>query len=271
MIVFRVLVLAVLGAVTVAAVRLLILRSLDLIGERLQLDSKAMGQILGYATSLPELVVVIASAWAGVFDAGFWNIASSNIINWVLFLAALIFYRQYRDLGTRAFFDELAFGVVSVAIPVTMATTGVTLSTATAIGLIGLFIVYKLLDRVLNRRIVRPEPRPNTSARGSLARGLIGLAAGIVVIAVCGSLIGRTASTLINEIGVPAWMVGWILGFVTSVPEMSSFFGIYAIHKQRGTLAETEDTQESLDTLIASNMSNLGIILPVGVLVLNLL
>ena len=52
---------------------------------------------------------------------------------------------------------------------------------------------------------------------------------------------------------------------------MSSFFAVFAGHKRRGTLHLAHDTQETLDALIASNMGNLGIILPIGVVVLELL
>lgn len=265
------LILALSAAVTVAAVRLFILRGLDVVAIHLKLNSKTKGQLLGYATSMPELVVVIASAWAGVFSAGFWNIASSNIINWILFLAALFFYRQYRDLKTKAFFDELLFGILSVAIPLALLKMRVPLNRTSAVFLILLFVVYKLIDRWANPSKPAKEQAQQTPNSDRLSRGIILLTLGIVVIAVCGNLIGETAGQLIKDIGVPAWMVGWILGFVTSLPEMSSFFGIYALHKKRGALELTDDTQEALDTLVASNMSNLGIILPLGVLVLILL
>ena len=61
-------------------------------------------------------------------------------------------------------------------------------------------------------------------------------------------------------------LAGWILGFVTSIPEMVTFFAVYATSKREGKLQDLNDTQEALDNLTSSNMSNVGIIYPIGLL-----
>tara|TARA_B000000557_G_scaffold221950_1_gene190510 strand:- start:59 stop:331 length:273 start_codon:yes stop_codon:yes gene_type:complete len=76
--------------------------------------------LLGYVTSPPEWVNVVSSAFMGVYDAGFWNIASSNIINWTLFLAAVLVFRQSGDLKGKATIDEILFGVFSVVLPLAL-------------------------------------------------------------------------------------------------------------------------------------------------------
>jgi Ca2+/Na+ antiporter len=260
-------ILAALAGVTVAAVRLLILRGLDILTTCLKLGSKTKGQLLGYATSIPELVVVTSAAVAGVFDAGFWNIASSNIINWVLFLAAILFYRQHCDLRSRKFADELVFGVISVAVPLVLHLLKVGATGWTAGGLLLLFALYKVLDRVLNPK---PEAAPveglSCPTVGPL-KGVLLLVAGVAVITVSGVFLGKVAGELVTQLKTPAWLVGWILGLITSLPEMGSFFLIFRLHRQRGTQELTADTQEALDALVASNMCNLGVILPLGVTV----
>jgi Ca2+/Na+ antiporter len=69
------------AAATVMAVRLLIIPGIGVLCARAGFSPKTRGQIIGYATSVPELAVVAASAVMGVFEAGFWNIASSNMVN----------------------------------------------------------------------------------------------------------------------------------------------------------------------------------------------
>lgn len=259
--------LAVLAGVTVAAVRMLILRGLDIVTTCLNLGTKTKGQLLGYATSIPELVVVVSAAWAGVFDAGFWNIASSNIINWVLFLAALLFYRQQWDLRQKRFVDELIFGLVSVAVPLTLFFLDVGATNWTALGLFLLFVVYKVLDRVANPKGGGEARTGMSCPRQGAGKGVLLLVAGIAAISVTGVFLGRVADSLVTELKTPAVLVGWILGLVTSVPEMGSFFLVFKSHRDRGTSELADDTQEALDALVASNMCNLGIILPAGVLV----
>ena len=66
-------------------------------------------------------------------------------------------------------------------------------------------------------------------------------------------------------------MIGWILGLTSSIQEMSGFVEIFRKHKQAGSLKGIDDTQEALDTLVASNLRNLCLILPFGILIVSLL
>ena len=250
---------------TVLAVRYLLMKGFDNLCTYFSLSSKARGQVIGYTTSIPEFTVVVSSAFAGVFEAGLWNIASSNIINWVLFAIAVLFYKQQRDMLNKKFIEEIIFASVAVLIPLSLSLFKVGLNIPVAIGLIILFVIYKIIDRKLNpkteRSSVPTEDRPNVFV------GAVLLISGIFVVVVCGKYLGQYSANLINQIGIPAWAIGWILGFITSLPEMTSFFEIFRIHKMRGTLHLTDDMQEALDTLVASNCSNLGIILPVGLII----
>ena len=67
--------------------------------------------------------------------------------------------------------------------------------------------------------------------------------------------------------GIPVIYVGWLLGLITSLPELTSFFNVFSGAKKRGVMGGTDDTQEVLDNLTGSNMSNVGIIYPVALLI----
>jgi cation:H+ antiporter len=221
--------------------------------------------VIGYATSTPELVVVVASAGVGVLDVGLWNIASSNVINCVLFALAVAAYRQQRELFSLRFLDEVIFAAASVALPLTLYGLGMQMSLASAAALFGVFVLYKWLDRVFN--VEGPQNQDETQVRGGLVRGLAALLLGLALILIAGYFLGNSASDLVNRLGTPPWLIGWILGLITSLPELASFFEVYRLAKSRGRLQQLEDTQSALDALVASNMSNLGIILPVGIFV----
>ncbi|MEQ9325131.1 MAG: hypothetical protein RIF41_38550, partial [Polyangiaceae bacterium] len=75
-------------AIAVVALTRLVVRGIELYAAAGGMSSKAKGQFLGYATSLPEMVGTIGTAGNGLLAAGLWNIDASNIINWVLFVAA---------------------------------------------------------------------------------------------------------------------------------------------------------------------------------------
>ena len=56
-------------------------RGIDHLSLALSWSPKIRGQVTGFATSIPEFAALISTALAGVWTAGLWNIASSNIIN----------------------------------------------------------------------------------------------------------------------------------------------------------------------------------------------
>jgi len=257
--------LSLLTGVIVLSVRFLIVPGINQASLALKFDSKARGQLLGYVTSIPELVIVISSAVSGVFDAGFWNIASSNIINWVLFLIAVFAFRQYRDLKNKAFIDEISFGLISVALPLILYAFDLKGSALLATCLLFVFFVYKALDRKFVQRA--SETKEVDEEVRSLFYALSSIVVGAILITLSGWYLGGVAKSLVVELGVAAWMVGWILGVVSSIPEMSGFFVTFQKHYKAGTLKSLDDTQETLDALVASNMCNLGIILPVGMFV----
>lgn len=262
-------ILAVSAFATILAVRFLIIRGINVLSMALRLSHKMKGQIIGYATSAPEFVVIISSAFAGVFDAGFWNIASSNIINFVLFGAAILVYRQHSDLFKAGFIDELIFGFLSIAVPIGLFMLNIDLTMGIAGLLLVVFLVYKIVDHVINKE--EREPQQNNDIQGNVTKGLVVLLLGIVIVIISGRFLGVSAHTLVHKVGTPAWLIGWILGLITSIPELTSFFEIYRLEKKRGKLDLLDDTQEALDALVASNMSNLGIILPIGMIIYSLL
>jgi Ca2+/Na+ antiporter len=254
------------AAVIVASVRYLMISGIGKIGAALKFSAKVRGQMIGYATSVPELTVLVAGALAGVFNAGLWNIAASNTINWALFLVTVFAFRQQLDLKNKVFADEIVFGILSVVIPLLMFAIHIGIGYTTIVGLLGFFVLYKVMDKRLNKA-GRPAPLPPGSENGSLAGGIVSLVAGVLVVVLAGKFLSGSAGALIRTLDVPAWAVGWLLGLVTSVCELASFIEIYRTHKPKDSPSHIKDTQEAIDALVASNVSNLGLILPIGMLV----
>jgi len=134
--------------------------------------------------------------------------------------------------------------------------------------LIALFVVYKIVDHMINTSGLHEEGHDaEESAQASLAKGMAAILGGTAVILIAGYFLGHSAGILVQQLALPAWLVGWVLGLITSLPELAAFFLIYRAAKIRGKLDDLADTQEALDALVASNMVNLGIILPLGMLI----
>lgn len=247
------------GAI-IALVRFGLLTGLAQLAGALRWGVKLRGQATGYATSAPELVTLVASGLAGVWDAGLWNIAASNIINIALMASAVLFHGQHRDFANRRFFDEIGFATVAVVAPLALMQLELDRSWAVPPLMLSFFVAYRVVDRRLNPKANAPA----TETVGNLPLGAILVLTATVLIVVAGVFLGGATDGVVNQLGIHPAMAGWILGVVTSLPEMVTFYAIYALARKQGTAHLSDDTQEALDNLAASNMTNAGIIYPVG-------
>ena len=251
------------GAI-VLLVKFGLLRGIDQIANAMNWSAKARGQVTGYATSVPELVCLVSAGLAGVWEAGLWNIASSNIINAVLMSLAVARYRQFGELLNVRFVDEIGFAALAIIVPILLMHRGMDTEWFLVPLLLGFFVVYQVVDKRLNRT---PKHEKVGEAVGSLPFGLIlGLTA-LIAITVAGVFLGDATAAVVEQMGIRPTVAGWILGFVTSIPEVVSFFAVYAASRREARLQDLNDTQEVLDNLTGSNMSNVGVVYPVGLLV----
>ncbi len=258
-----------LGILVVLITRYLLTQGVEWLADNARLDPKVKGKILGFSTSIPELVATVSTAAMGLLGAGLWNIASSNIINSLLFVSALLWYRQHGRIVQIQFVDEIGFALSAIGLPLLLATqSGMERSPWTAAALFFVFLVYLVLDKILNRhvRVEYEEEINRVKGNHSVASALLLIGLGIAGISLSGYYLGKMASQVVNQLGMPQYAVGWILGFITSLPEMTTFFAVFASAKKRGEDSDS-GLQSNLDNLAASNMSNLGLIFPIGIIV----
>ncbi len=252
------------AAAIILLVKFGLLRGIDHIANAMKWSAKARGQVTGYATSVPEFVCLVSAGLAGVWEAGLWNIASSNIINVGLMLLAVSFYRQFGKLFNKRFLDEIFFAGLAVLVPVVLMRAGLDTQWYLVPILLGFFIAYQVVDKKLNH----PDQEQETEleAVGNLPFGLIVAITALIAIAIAGMFLGGATANVVENLGVHPAAAGWILGVVTSIPEMVTFFAVYATASRAGRLGDLDDTQEALDNLTGSNMANVGIVYPIGLL-----
>ncbi|MEM8669155.1 MAG: hypothetical protein AAGG48_16655 [Planctomycetota bacterium] len=260
-----VLIMVVSAGTIVLLVKYGLLRGIDHIANAMNWSAKARGQVTGYATSVPELVCLVSAGLAGVWEAGLWNIASSNIINAVLMSIAVLRYGQVRELFKLRFLDEILFAALAIAVPIVLMQWGLDQQWVLVPALLSFFAFYRFIDKLFAHKAEPEHQDPKTS--GNLPLGVIlGLTA-LIAITIAGLFLGDATAEVVAQMGIRPAIAGWILGFVTSIPELVTFFAVYAVSHREGRLHELNDTQEALDNLTGSNMSNVGVVYPVGLLV----
>jgi hypothetical protein len=86
----------------------------------------------------------------------------------------------------------------------------------------------------------------------------------LVAISIAGNFLGGATRDVVELMGISAMATGWILGLITSLPEAVTFFAVFSARRVFGSSDRKAQVQELLDNLAASNMSNSGLIYPIG-------
>lgn len=246
------------------------------LAEALNLKAKTVGDIAGYATSVPELLTIITSSLRGLTGASVYNILSSNVINLIQYLGAILLNKNTSKLRNRAIITDLVLVFFTIAIPIVFLKLDIELKLTVVplfIILYSLFIVlnnhvHKLYlkneDEELEEEIEAEIKEEKKKPKKVLLYVSILIITGILLFFI-GELLGDTLENLCNIFGVSEVIVGILLGFVTSLPELITFFESQRHYKK------VEDDMlgvvEATNNLLTSNILNLFAIQTVGILI----
>ena len=74
------------------------------LAETLNLKPKTVGDIAGYATSMPELLTIGTSSFSGLISASIVNVISSNVINLIQYVSSIFLNKnEYKKLIIKIF------------------------------------------------------------------------------------------------------------------------------------------------------------------------
>ena len=254
----------------------ILVSTLRKLAEALNLKAKTVGDIAGYATSVPELLTITTSSLRGLTGASVYNILSSNVINLIQYLGAILLNKNTSKLRNRAIITDLVLVFFTIAIPIAFLKLNIELKLA----VFPLFVILYILFRVLNNHVhklylknedaelaeeieeEREEQKKNT--KKVLIYAVVLIVTGILLF-VIGELLGNTLENLCNLFGVSEVIVGILLGFVTSLPELITFFEAQRHYKKVND--DMLGVVEATNNLLTSNILNLFAIQTVGILI----
>lgn len=81
---------------------------------------------------------------------------------------------------------------------------------------------------------------------------------------VIGELLGNTLENLCNIFNISEMVIGILLGFITSIPELITFFESQKYHEE--SIDEMDGVVEATNNLLTSNTLNLFVIQTIGIL-----
>lgn len=250
------------------------------IAETLNLKAKTVGNIAGFATSIPELFTVTLASISGLASTSLYNIISSNVINLIQYLATVIINKNTKVLKNKALIIDLIIVLITIAIPLYMINANVKLGVPFAIFLVILFLFFykinsnahKLYLEKYDKEIEEEYEKEIKNKKNNkllIIRYLIYLIIIGILLYFIGDKLSNNLENLCYIFNVPEYIIGIILGFGTSIPELITFF-----EAQRGEKNKEEEKLgviEATNNLLMSNMLNLFIIQAVGIFLISII
>jgi cation:H+ antiporter len=207
--------------------------------------------IIGFGTSLPELVVSLLAAWQGVPDIAIANVVGSNIANigLILGLGALL---TPLVMQRRVVRWDLPFGVLAIVLLLVAVGRSDEVTRTDGLVLLGAFAIYLWGSVRFTRASRRAEDNPEAGAEKHTGRDLLWIAVGIVTILVGAELLVWGARTLAELLGVSGRVIGLtMVALGTSLPELAALLA--AVRRREADLA--------LGNIAGSNLFNILMIL----------
>lgn len=267
-----------------------LVRTLRSLAENLKLKPKTVGDIAGVATSVPELLTISASSLSGLNTAGIYNIISSNVINLIQYFAAILLNKNQKFFRNKAIFIDVILVIITIILPILVVWVGVEVDLKMVPILLLLYIGFVRIDRNAHKLYLKDAEDANDVEdvkyvgdvkktkhenkewqKGSqvdkktVAKNICILIITAVLLFFIGELLGNTLENLCRKFNVPELMIGIILGFATSIPELITFFEAQKHHSKEQN--NIHGVVEATNNLLTSNMMNLFIIQSIGILI----
>lgn len=254
----------------------ILVTTLRKLAEAMNLKAKTVGDIAGYATSVPELLTITTSSLRGLTGASVYNILSSNVINLIQYLGAILLNKNASKLRNKAIVIDLVMVFFTIAIPIVFLKLDIELKLVVVPLFIILYILFMVLnnnvhklylkneDEELEEEIEEERKEQKKNPRKVLRYVLVLIVTGVLLF-IIGEMLGDTLENLCNLFGVSEVVVGILLGFVTSLPELITFFEAQRYYKKVDD--DMLGVVEATNNLLTSNILNLFAIQSVGILI----
>ena len=255
----------------------ILVTTLRKLAEALNLKPKTVGDVSGYATSVPELLTITTSSLRGLTGASVYNILSSNVINLIQYLGAILLNKNISKLRNKAILTDLILVFFTIIIPIIFLKFNIELKLAVVPLFIILYILFRFLnnhvhklylkseDAELEEEIEEEKLEQKKNSKNVIIYVLVLIITGILLFVV-GELLGDTLENLCNLFGVSEVIVGILLGFVTSLPELITFFEAQRYYKKIDD--DMLGVVEATNNLLTSNILNLFAIQTIGIILI---
>ena len=251
----------------------ILVTTLRKLAESMQLKSKTVGNIAGIATSIPELLTVTISSASGLFNATIFNVLSSNIINFVQYIFAIISNKNTSSIKNKAIMIDILLVIATILIPLIIVIIKIEIKIIFVPIFLFLYFIFIMINNISHKKYLEKENNEfeksdNEKIKKNAKKITIYIITILIVgilLYIIGEMLGNVLENLANVFNISQMIIGILLGFVTSIPELITFFEAQKHHKNREN--DILGVVEATNNLLSSNILNLFIIQSIGILI----
>jgi len=269
------------SALIVVIAKYILVTTLRKLAEALNLKPKTVGDIAGYATSAPELLTITTASFSGLMSASSINVLSSNIINLIQYIFAIFLNKNQKTLRNKAIKVDLILVLLTIILPIILLKFNIEMN----IAIVPMFIILYTLFRFLNNNVhklylkseddilekkIEKEAKWEKGNKKKITKYIIYLFITGILLFIVSELLGNNLELLCNSFGISQGIIGILLGFITSIPELITFFESQK-HYKRQKSSELLGVVEATNNLFTSNILNLFVIQTIGILIFQII
>ena len=213
-----------------------------------------------------------------MIGASIYNILSSNVINLIQYLGAIILNKNAEKLKNKAIIIDIILVIITIIIPIALLKFNIELNLWIVPIFIILYALFKFINDNAHKLYLQNEDKSiETEIEEEIKQGgkkaetikyFIYLILTGILLFVVGELLGNTLENLCKLFNVSELIIGILLGFMTSLPELITFIESQRHHKK----AEDDmlGVVEATNNLLTSNILNLFAIQTIGILIVSI-
>ena len=256
----------------------ILVKLLRKLAQSLNLSAKTVGNVTGLATSVPELLTVSFSAFAGLGATSIYNIISSNVINLVQYILTILLNKNQKQLSNKGIKIQLILVCFTILIPIFMILAKINFEINFVPIFMILFIffnyinsnIHKLYLKKQDKNIYEEIEKEKKLVKGKakiITKYSIYLTFTTIALYLIGDSLSNVLENMARIFNISEFFIGITLGFITSIPELITFFESQKHHKNT---KEQEGVIEATNNLLTSNVVNLFIIQTIGIVIISL-
>lgn len=260
----------------VVIAKYVLVKLLRKLAEALNLSAKAVGNIAGVATSIPELLTVSFSAFTGLIETSIYNIISSNVINFIQYIISVFISKNQNIIRNKAIKIDLSLVIATIVIPILILMLKIEFSLSIVPIFILLFILFYIINHNAHKLYLEKqemEIQKEIEKEKKWARGKVKIIVKysfyLVITSASLYIIGNALSVCLENLAeyfkIPEIILGFLLGVITSIPELITFFEAQKHHKKGKN--EQLGVIEASNNLLTSNILNLFVIQTIGIII----